>query len=307
MRSRPAPLAPGATVGIVASSSPVFGEEEVRRGVARLSGAGLVVRFLPRARARLGYLAGEAQERAADLHDAFADPDIDAVLQLRGGYGSAHVLPLLDWDRIRAAPKPLIGMSDATMLHLALTQHARLATYWGPGLTGLGRATDYTWEAFRRAVLDGAVVTVSGAPDGPLPHTITGGVVEGVLVGGTTSLLAASLGTPWQIDAAGAVLLIEDVGEEPYRIDRLLTQLQQAGVLGAAAGVVVGEHAGVKPRGSFPGGSLSLDEILERIIAPLGVPAVSGLPLGHGRHLATVPLGVRARLDADAPTLTVPA
>jgi muramoyltetrapeptide carboxypeptidase len=118
-------------------------------------------------------------------------------------------------------------------------------------------------------------------------------------------LLSTTLGTPWELETAGKILLLEDVGEEPYRIDRLLTHLSQAGKLSAAAGIVVGEHAGVRPQGSFPGGSLSLDELLADAVGPLGVPAIHGLPLGHGRHLATAPLGVTARVDADAGELTL--
>lgn len=309
-KRRPPRLPESATVGVVASSSPAFGEAEVRRGVARLEAEGHRVVFMPNARAARGYLAGSATERAEDLHAAFTDARVDAVLQLRGGYGAAGVLPLLDYEMIAAHPKPLIGMSDATMLHTAIGQRAGLVTFWGPGLTGLARATDYTWRELRAAL--GHTETprrIPPDPDEPVPgasvHTLTGGVAEGELVGGTASLLSTTLGTPWELETAGKILLLEDVGEEPYRIDRLLTHLSQAGKLSAAAGIVVGEHAGVRPQGSFPGGSLSLDELLADVVGSLGVPAIHGLPLGHGRHLATAPLGVTARVDADAGELTL--
>ncbi len=305
-RLRPRRLRAGATFAVVASSSPVFEQAVARRGAARLQQAGYRVRFMPHAQDRSGYLAGSAHDRAADLHAAFADPDVDAVLQLRGGYGSAQLLPLLDLQLLRASPKPFVGFSDTTMLHVALGQHAGLVTFWGPALTGLGRATPYTWASFLRALSEPvAPAAVALDPDDPWVTTLTGGVAEGELVGGTTSLLAATLGTPWEVDTAGRILFVEDVNEEPYRIDRLLTQLAQAGKLSAAAGIVVAEHVGVRPRGLFPGGSLSLEDILDTLVRPLGVPAVHGLPLGHGRHLATVPLGVGARLDADACRLTV--
>ncbi|HWB70669.1 MAG TPA: LD-carboxypeptidase [Egibacteraceae bacterium] len=305
-RTKPPRLRAGATFGVVASSSPVFEQTTARRGVRRLEQAGYRVRFLPHARDRIGYLAGSAADRAADLHAAFADPAIDAVLQLRGGYGAGQLLPLLDVDLLRANPKPFVGFSDTTMLHVALGQRAGLVTFWGPALAALGRASAYTWERFVHALTAPTTPsTVGPHPDDPWVATLTGGMAEGDLVGGTTSLLAATLGTPWEIDTAGRILLLEDVNEEPYRVDRLLTQLAQAGKLAAAAGIVVAEHAGVRPRGSFPGGSLSLDDVLDALVRPLGVPAVHGLPLGHGRHLATVPLGVAARLDADAGRLTI--
>lgn len=301
---KPARVPSGGTFGIVASSSPPREPDLVRRGVRRLEAAGFRVRFLPYSGARHGYLAGSAEKRASDLHDAFADEDIDAVLQVRGGYGAAHLLPLLDADLLRAHPTPLIGMSDTTMLHVALGRLG-LVTFWGPTLSGLGRATPYTWDRFLRTLTDPPDEDpVVGHPDGQPVRTLCPGVAEGVLTGGTTSLLAAGIGTPWQVCAEGRILLLEDVAEAPYRIDRLLTHLAHAGVLGAAAGIVVGEHVGIRPRDPAQA-TLGLAEILETIVAPLGVPAVHGLPLGHGRHLATVPLGARARLDATAGTLTV--
>lgn len=279
--------------------------EDVRRGVDRLRGAGYRVRFLPHGRDRHGYLAGSAEHRAADLHAAFTDGGIDAVLQLRGGYGSAQVLPLLDLSLLRSNPKPMIGMSDTTMLHVALVQ-AGLVTFWGPTLAGVGRASDYTWKRFLRTLVDPPREDpIERDPDDGRVSTLHPGVAEGPLIGGTTSLLAAGLGTPWQVQSEGRIMFLEDVREAPYRIDRLLTQLGQAGVLGAAAGIVIGEHVGIRAKDPSRGQTLTLAEILDRIIRPLGVPAVHGLPLGHGRHLATVPLGARARLDATTGTLTI--
>lgn len=304
-RLRPPRLPPGATFGIAASSSPVLGPGTADRGVERLQAAGYHVRFLPHSRNRRGYVAGSAEGRVADLHAAFADRDIAAVLQLRGGYGAAQVLPLLDLDLLRAHPKPLIGMSDTTMLHVALVQ-AGLVTFWGPTLTGIGQASDYTWRRFLRTLANPpSQDPVEPGPEDPRVRTLVPGVAEGDLVGGTTSLLAAGLGTPWQVRTEGRILLLEEVGEEPYRVDRMLTQLVQAGVLGGAAGIVIGQHVGISPKSSFPGVTVGLEEILDEIVRPLDIPAVYGLPLGHGRHLATVPLGVPARLDADAGLLTI--
>lgn len=295
------PVRPGARLGIAASSSPVFGPRELDAGLARLEAAGYRTVMAPYAREARAYLAGSAQRRAADLHTLWGDPRVDAVLQLRGGYGAAQVLPHLDWELARRCPKPLIGMSDTTALHVAFGRATGMQTLWGPPLARLGEATDYTWERFMGG-LAGEFPPVEGA------ETLVGGSAEGPLLGGTTTVLAAGLATPWALDARGAILLLEDVDEEPYAIDRLLVQLGQAGVLTAAAGIVVGEHVRVEsrqPAPAFGGNTLSLDEVLADHITPLGLPAVHGLPLGHGRDLATVPLGARARLDADAGRLTI--
>lgn len=297
----PEPVEPGGTLGIAASSSPLFGSRELASGLARLESAGYRIVMAPHAREQRAYLAGSPRQRAADLHTLWSDPSVDAVLQLRGGYGAAQVLPHLDWDLARRHPKPLIGFSDTTALHVALGRATTTQTLWGPPLARLGEATDYTWERFLRGLAGEFAPVVGG-------ETFVGGSAEGPLVGGTTTLLAAGLGTPWAVDARGAILLLEDVDEEPYAIDRLLVQLGQAGVLRDAAAIVVGEHVRVAPRRhepAFGGNSLSLAEVLADHVVPVGVPTVHGLPLGHGRDLATVPLGARARLDADAGELTI--
>jgi muramoyltetrapeptide carboxypeptidase len=200
-------------------------------------------------------------------------------------------------------------MSDTTALHVALGRRAGLVTFWGPTLMHLRRGSAYTRSAFFRALSEpSGAWDVGSDPDGVPVRTVVPGVAEGPLVGGTTTLLAAGLGTPWEVDTEGAILLLEDVGEEPYAIDRLLTHLDQAGKLRAAAGILLAEHVAIASRRhdpAFEGNTLSLEEIIEDRIARLGVPTLHGLPLGHGRHLATVPLGVPARLDAGAGTLTV--
>jgi muramoyltetrapeptide carboxypeptidase len=297
---RPPRVLPGATIGIVASSSPARDPGAVRAGIRRLERAGYRVRFLPHARAADGYLAGSASDRVADLHDAFADPDIDAVLQVRGGYGAVQLLEQLDWTLLRANPKPLIGMSDTTVLHVALLQRAGIVSLWGPGLAGLGRAQPRTWARF--------LATLCGRGAGEVPagdqpsEPLRSGVATAPLVGGTTSLLASLLGTPWQLETRGRILLLEDTNEAPYRLDRLLTQLRQSGALPAAAGVVFGEHAGC---GRDGGDRRQVARLLRQVARDLDVPVLAGLPLGHGRELMTVPLGVPARLDAGAGVLTV--
>ena len=301
------PVAPGRspTVAVVSSASPVFEGREAEAGIAALEAAGLrTLRSANLGRQR-GYLAGSPQERAADLHWAFADPEVDVVLEIRGGYGSGQVVPLLDLDLIAAHPKPFVGMSDITLLHLALGRLAGLATLWGPTCVQLGRpGADYSLDRLVRA-LRGEIDPVGGSSDGSALETLCPGRARGPLAGGTTTLLAASLGTPYELETEGRVLQLEDVDVEPYEIDRCLTQLLHAGKLNAAAGFAIAEHAKVHTEDSFGGHTLKLIEVFEDILVPLGLPTLCGLPLGHGERLATVPLGVDVELDAGAGTLSV--
>jgi muramoyltetrapeptide carboxypeptidase len=269
----------------------------VSAGLAALEAQGY--RPIAPAERRDGHLAGSAEERARELESAFADPAVDAVMCVRGGYGSGQLLPLLDLERIAATGKPLIGMSDITHLLVPLAA-AGGACLWGPMLLKHGRASEYTASSFNEAV-SGRSYTVRAA--GVPAQTIVPGRVRAPLTGGTTSVLCATLGTPWELDSDGRLLLLEDVGEEPYRIDRLLTQLSQAGKLAGAAGFVVAEHQDCAPE--RPERSQTLNQVLRRHLEPLAKPCLYGLPLGHGEHLASVPLGVRVELDASEGVLNV--
>jgi muramoyltetrapeptide carboxypeptidase len=283
----------------------VFDASEAWAGMSALESSGLrVVKGHNVGRER-GYLAGTPEERAADLHWAFNDPAVEVVMAIRGGYGSGQVIPLLDFDLLAAHPKPFVGMSDITLLHLALGRIARLVTFWGPTCVQLGRpGSDYSLGRLLR-VLRGELPPIGGSDCSSVIRTISSGSAQGPLVGGTTTLLAASLGTPYELETEGRVLLLEDVGVEPYEVDRCLTQLLQAGKLDVAAGFAIAQHSDVHTEESFDGHTLELAEVFEDILVPLGRPAVYGLPLGHGSRIATVPLGVTVELDADSGTLTV--
>ena len=290
---------------MVSSASPAFDESLAEAGLAALEGAGVRVVKGRGVGLRRGYLAGTPEERAADLHWAFTDPDIDVVMQMRGGYGCGQVLPLLDFELIAAHPKPFVGMSDITLLHLALGRHAGLVTLWGPNVVQLGRdASGYSVGRLSSA-LRGEIAPVGRADGAPPIETLVPGKAEGPLAGGTTTLLAASLGTPYELETEGRVLLLEDVHVEPYEVDRCLTQLLHAGKLDVAAGFAIAEHSDVRTDESFGGHTLELAEVFEDILVPLGRPTVYGLPLGHSPRIATVPLGADVALDADSGTLSV--
>jgi muramoyltetrapeptide carboxypeptidase len=305
------PLPDGGTIGIAAPASPYDSRSEVLRGVEWWEAQGYEVKLAPGIWERDDFVAGDAETRARDLNALFADPEVDVVQVLQGGYGSAQTIPHLDFDVIAANPKPLVGFSDITALHVAIRQRTGLATVYGNGLSGVGASeiTAFSKERLLAVLRNGGVGEVPNNPDDPWLRTIRGGKVTAPLVGGCLWLLMQTMGTPWEIELDGAILFFEDVHTPPYHIDGELVQLGHAGKLDAVAGVVVGQMEkcdwGDLRQVSDWARSRSLEDVLEERLEPLGVPVLYGLPLGHGKHLAALPLGVTCTLDADARTLTV--
>jgi muramoyltetrapeptide carboxypeptidase len=289
---RPRALVPGDRVAIVAPAS-AFSRSEFDAGLAELRAVGFEPVFEESVFLRSGYVAGDARARAEALKRAWADPDVAAVFAARGGYGSVQLLPYLDPAQLPA--KVFVGSSDLTSLQTWLVQRARMVTFYGPMPAGcFGRGAEgYDRDTFLRAL--------SAAPLGELPapalETLVAGEAAGPLVGGTLTQLAASLGTPYAFDPpTGAVLLLEDVGERPYRLDRLVTQLRLSGVLARVAAVVLGTFPGCDE----PGGEWTARSTMATLFAGFHGPVVYGLPVGHVEGPAlTVPLGVQARVIAD--------
>ncbi len=305
------PLPDGGTIGVAAPASPQDARSEVHRGVEWWEAQGYKVKLADGVYARDDYVAGDAAQRAADLAALFADPEVDVVQSLQGGYGSAQVIPHLDFDVIAANPKPFVGYSDITALHVAIRQRTGLATLYGNGLMGVGQkdASQFTRDRLLEVLRSGGVGEVPRDPDDPYVRTIAGGKVTAPLVGGCLWLLMHTMGTPWELEVEGSILFFEDVKAPPYYIDGFLDQLMQAGKLQQAVGVVVGEMKdcdwGDLRESSDWARSRSLEDVLEQYLEPLGVPVLYKLPLGHGKHLASLPLGVTCTLDADGRTLTV--
>jgi muramoyltetrapeptide carboxypeptidase len=295
MRLPPA-LRPGDRVAVVAPASP-FDRDQFERGIAELRALGYEPVFDDSVFARTRYVAGPARDRVDALHRAWADPAIAGIVAVRGGYGSAQLLPFLDPALAAAHPKVLLGYSDITTLHVWLTERAGVVAFQGPMIEGrLSRGPEgYDREALLRVI-------GSPVPAGPLPcaglETFRPGEVSGPIFGGTLTQLAASLGTPWAFQPpAGYVLFLEDVAERPYRLDRLITQLRQAGIFARALAVVLGTF----PRCDEPGGEPTGREVLQDLLADFDGPVVYGLPVGHVEGPAlTLPLGVRARVVAGA-------
>jgi muramoyltetrapeptide carboxypeptidase len=301
-RTKPRRLPAGGVIAIPSPASPVLDQRSLVAARSWLEELGYEARFTQHANSRWGYAAGKPEARARDLEQAFADPEIDAVLCLNGGHAAAMVLRHLDYELIAANPKPFVGFSDITVLHAALGAETGLVTFWGPMFGQLGDAAPFTRNGLLRALTSAEPLGVVD-PSGPPARTIVPGVAVGELVGGTTQVLSSILGTPWEIDTRGKILLLEDVGEEPCRVHRFLVHMLNAGKLDECAGICLAEFTNCEPQtaGSlWHGPSLTLDEVFEHVFAPLGIPTIYGLPLGHGQLLATVPLGVQARLDATA-------
>jgi muramoyltetrapeptide carboxypeptidase len=305
------PLPDGGTIGVAAPASPYDSRSDVLRGVEWWEARGYGVRLAPGIWERDDFVAGDPEVRARDLNALFADPEVDVVQVLQGGYGSAQTIPYLDFDVIAANPKSLVGFSDITALHVAIRQRTGLATVYGNGLSGVGAVdvTAFSKERLLAVLRGGGAGEVPADPDDPWLRTIRGGTVTAPLVGGCLWLLMQTMGTPWEIELDGAILFFEDVHTPPYHIDGELLQLGHAGKLDGVAGVVVGQMEkcdwGDLRQVSDWARSRSLEDVLEERLGPLGVPVLYGLPLGHGKHLAALPLGVTCTLDADARMLTV--
>ncbi len=282
-------------------------EVEIAQEVARAFG--LEPRLGPHVRDRHGYLAGRDEDRASDVNRFFADPAVKAILAIQGGWGCARVLPHLDWDAIRANPKVVAGFSDITGLHCGLLSQAGLLTFHAPNATSAWPA--FSVDLFRRVVFEGEAVTLANpkADEDRLvqrenrARTITPGRARGRLVGGNLTVLAALVGSPYVPAFDGAILFLEDVREDIYRVDRMLTQLRLAGLLGRVRGFVFGSCSRCGPGEGY--GSLTLEEVLDEHVKPLGVPAYEGAMIGHQERQFTVPIGALVEMDADSGTIAM--
>jgi muramoyltetrapeptide carboxypeptidase len=307
-------LKPGGTIGVPAPATPYHNRSEVLRGVEWWESQGYHVKLADGIYERDAYVAGDPKQRGNDISALFADPDVDVVQCLQGGYGSAQAIPYIDFDVIAQNPKPFIGFSDITALHTAIRHYTGMVTFYGPGLAGVDDPDRSPEErTFNRDRLLKALTSTEALGEMPRKpgddyvRPLTPGKVSGQLVGGCLWLLGQAIGTEWQIDLDGKIFFFEDVDAPPWYIDGILNQMTQAGMLKGVIGVVVGELERCdwsENRPEFPQ-SLSIEDVLERYIQPLGVPAIYGLPLGHGKNMATLPLGVEVTLDADARKLVV--
>ena len=312
---RPAPavlpkrLAPGDTVGVVAPASATFQSVDVAVARESLEALGLKVKIGEHVLSRHGYLSGADKDRAADINRFFRDDSIRAVLPIRGGWGSSRVLPHLDFNEIRRNPKIVLGYSDITALHLAIHAKTGLVTFHGPN--GMGRWDTWSVEYLKRVLFNAEAVTFENpkalsdrnslTQTENRVQTITPGTARGPLIGGNLTVMTAILGSPYVPPTEGAILFLEDVGEDLYRIDRMFTQLKLAGILDRIKGFVFGTCAECGPGEGFA--SLTLEEIFADHIKPLKVPAWFGAMIGHQTPQWTLPVGADVEIDATAGTI----
>ena len=307
---KPKKLGPGDTIGVVSPASPSENRSEVYRAKEYLENLGYKVVIGKNVNKTKGFTAANEQDRIDDIHEMFSREDIDAVFVTQGGYGSAQLIRNLDFDLIRNHPKIFTGFSDITSLHLAIHKFCNFVTFHSPGMARFNdeELTAYTKESFFR------VLTQADAP-GEIKKVdeknwltrIHGGMVEAPTIGGNLTLVCATLGTPFEIDCKDKILFFEDVDTEPWVFDHMMSHLRNAGKLDNAAGFLIGHCENCAPRKHEPGFycDTSLEDVLHYYLDPLQKPALYGLPMGHGEDLATLPLGVMTRLDADSKTFTI--
>ena len=307
---KPRRLFQGATVGLVSPASATWVSDELAIVKEFLAALGLKVREGRHVMDRYGYLAGTDKARAEDINAMFADDSVDAILCVRGGWGSNRILSLLDYKAIAAHPKVILGYSDITALLNAIHARTGLVTFHGP--VGVSTWTPFSLEAMRRVLFQGEAVTMENPRregEGIVVtkdrvQTLTPGKARGRLLGGNLTVLTAMLGSDYLPDWSGAILFLEDTNESVYRIDRMLTQLKLAGVLDKVGGVIFGKCTKCNPgEGSY--GSLTLEEVLNDHLLPLKVPAWRGAMIGHVDSQFTVPVGLRAEIDAGRGTITL--
>ncbi len=292
---KPKALKPGDLVRVVSPAS-ALRPDQAERGARLLESWGLRVDFAEGAFERDGHLAGSDESRARSLNEAFADPDVSAVMCSRGGYGCARLLPHVDFAAAAASGKMLCGFSDVTTLHLAFQRRGAVSMHTPMLITLSVDREPWVYESLRRLLLGEDSLAV----DYPRAETLHGGTAEGEISGGCLCLLTDSIGLPDEWQTKGKILVIEDVDEHPHRIDAMLTQLRNLGKLQEAAGIVIGEMTRSDERQDEGIGGWPWRRIVEDRLEGVDVPTIIGWPFGHMSNMLSFPLGVRGRLDADA-------
>ena len=305
---KPPRLRSGDTVGLICPAAPAYSREQVQITIESLAAMGLKTKLSAHFYDRYGYLGGTDANRAADVNAMFADPDVQLIMAMHGGWGCARILPLLNYDIIRQHPKILIGYSDITALLLGIHAKTGLVTMHGP--EGAATWNSFTAERFRRLLMEGEAVTYENPTDkgntltqtDDRIFTIRPGLARGQLAGGNLTVLSHLIGSTYLPDWRGKILFVEDVHEAIYSVDRMLTHLKLTGILGQVAGVVFGKCTKCHPS-SDSYGSFTIEDILMEHLGSLNVPVYAGAMVGHIANKFTVPIGVNAEINADKGTI----
>lgn len=303
MPTKPLRLNYGDTIGIITPASAPPDPKAIDQSVEVLERLGFKPKLAPKVRKRWGFLAGSDRDRAGDLMKMFTDRKVDGMICVRGGYGTARLLLLLDYGVIRTNPKVFIGYSDITSLHCAFLKKAGLVSFHGPMLNSdfiKKNLPDFTLQSFLRTLMQPAAPgSINQGYNKKTVSILRGGKASGPLLGGNLSILCTTLGTPWRPSFKGVILFLEDLAEEPYRFDRMLTHLLNAGALQQVAGIAIGINAncGDPKAKKSKEYRQTMEDVMKEKLLPLKVPIVTGLPFGHIPLNATLPIGVRAKLD----------
>lgn len=303
----PPPLRPGETIGVIAPSSPQRDDERLRNGIRRLEARGFRVREGKNLWNRYGYLAGSDAERIEDFNGMVRDPDVRMIVAGRGGYGATRILEELDYAGLQRDPKIVLGFSDVTAINLALLAQIGLVSLSGamPGVDLWEPEPDaFAEQSFLRAVAGDWVGALNSPAGAPAPSGLFPGTAEGPLLPANLTLLASLCGTPYMPNPDGAILLIEEIGEEAYRVDRLMSQLWNSGILQRIGGLALGAFTGTDPT-RISIAPLPIEEVFAEYVRRAGIPAVQGIPYGHIRQKLTLPVGAPARINGNTGTLEI--
>lgn len=290
---KPRRIKKGAILGLVAPASPIYSSTQFDEMISSLEKLGYVLKLGKHVKDRNGYLAGKDKDRAQDVMTMFSDPEVDAILCTRGGWGCNRILPLLDFDVIKSNPKPFIGFSDITSLHMAIQHKAGLVTFHGP--VGKSEWNPFTVNAWENVLMDGGKTKFTIPDDQTDSFVINSGIASGKLLGGNLTVLTSMIGSEYLPDFSGAILFLEDVGEDVYRIDRMLTQLKLAGILDQINGFVFGKCTNCDAGEN----SLTLKEVFDDHISLLDIPAFYGAMISHEDKNITLPVGIQASINAN--------
>lgn len=302
---KPRPLKHGDTIGVIAPASPCYEQNRIELGVRALEEMGFRVKLGRSCLSRYGYLAGKDDIRAYDINAMFENKDVHGIICLRGGYGTPKILDKIDYELIRNNPKVYVGYSDITATHIAINQLSDLVTFHGPMVT-IEMAEDFD-DFSKKSLLDFIMGKENpkslSNPKEEKMGCFYGGRCEGELIGGNLTLICATLGTAYEIDTRGKILFIEDIKEEPYSIDRMLTQLNLAGKFEECEGIILGDFN--ECIAEYPNKSLTLQQVLEDIIGPLKKPTIHNFMAGHCKPQITLPMGVKVEMDAYRGEITL--
>jgi len=305
----PPSLSPGDLIAVISPASPPYGEksQQYHKGLVYLQERGFHIREGRHVLNEYGYLAGTDEERSEDLNEALRDPEVRAIICSRGGYGTPRILHRIDYQAVRKDPKILVGYSDITSLQLALHAQTGLITFSGPMVAvEMGKGIEpLTEDCFWRMVMSTRRVAMRARVQGFQPVIYHKGIAAGKLLGGCLSLINPLIGTPYQPDFSGAILVIEDIGEDVYSIDRYLVQMRYAGILHQIAGLVLGQFLDMESEADSSKPSLNLDQVIREHTHDLKIPIIGNFPYGHNDVKYTLPLGCSVRLDANRAVVTM--